>query len=277
MENPSGQELAMLTSSSQSKASGRALRISFGWLGLLILAIGWQLAAIIINKTIFPSFTTSIVAAVHLVASARLVSDILPSIGRTIIGFLISAVIGITAGLAIGHYESARQWSYSVVDFLRSLPTPLLVPIAVVIFGLNGRMVIAAIVTGAIWPILINTANATSTIEPTMLDTAKTYGYRGRSLFIRVILPAASPQIFAGLRVALSVSLVIMVVAEMLGGGSGIGYFISNAQQSFNIKGSYGGVIVLAAMGWIFDTLFLMFERRILSWQRGTVGGIVNA
>ncbi len=258
------------------KSRNTMLAISLGWLGLIILAVGWQLAAIIINKTIFPSFTTSILAAVHLVGSSRLVSDILPSIGRTVLGFFISAVIGITAGVVLGHYETVRNWSGAVIDFLRSLPTPLLVPIAVVIFGLNGKMVIATIVTAAIWPILINTANATSSIEPTMLDTAKTYGLRGRSLFLRVVLPAASPQIFAGLRVALSVSLVVMVVAEMLGGGSGIGYFISNAQQSFNIKGSYGGVIVLAAMGWIFDTLFLMFERRVLSWQRGTVGGVVN-
>ena len=249
------------------KSRNTLLAISLGWLGLIILAVGWQLAAIIINKTIFPSFTTSILAAVHLVGSSRLVSDILPSIGRTVLGFFISAVIGITAGVVIGHYETVRNWSGAVIDFLRSLPTPLLVPIAVVIFGLNGKMVIATIVTAAIWPILINTANATSSIEPTMLDTAKTYGLRGRSLFLRVVLPAASIEV---------VKLVVMVVAEMLGGGSGIGYFISNAQQSFNIKGSYGGVIVLAAMGWIFDTLFLMFERRVLSWQRGTVGGVVN-
>lgn len=277
MANSREQELVVTGIGSLQKSRSTLLRISLGWLGLIILAIGWQLAAIIINKTIFPSFTTSIVAAVRLVGSSRLVSDILPSIGRTVLGFLISAVIGIAAGVVIGHYETARKWSGTVIDFLRSLPTPLLVPIAVVIFGLNGKMVIATIVTAAIWPILINTANGTSSIEQTMLDTAKTYGLRGRSLFLRVVLPAASPQIFAGLRVALSVSLVVMVVAEMLGGGSGIGYFISNAQQSFNIKGSYGGVIVLAAMGWIFDTLFLMFERRVLSWQRGTVGGVVNA
>lgn len=252
-------------------------RISLGWVGLLVLILLWQLAATVINKTIFPSFTTAIVAAIHLVTGPVLETDILPSIERTIEGFLISAVIGIAIGMAIGHYQSAKSWTTAVFDFLRSLPTPLLVPVAVVIFGLNGHMVVATIVSGAIWPVLINTANGTSAIEPTMIDTAKTYGYKGRSLFIKVVLPAASPQIFAGLRIALSVSLVIMVVAEMLGGGSGIGYFIANAQQSFNINGSYGGVIILAALGWIFDTLFLMLERQILSWQHGTVGGSASA
>ncbi len=260
-----------------AEQKSRFYSFSLGWLGLLALILLWQLAAILINKTIFPSFTTSIVAALHLITGPIFETDILPSIERTLEGFLISAVIGIAVGMLVGHYKSARSWTTSVFDFLRSLPTPLLVPVAVVIFGLNGHMVVATIVSGAIWPILINTANGTSTIEPTMIDTAKTYGLKGRSLFLRVVLPAASPQIFAGLRIALSVSLVIMVVAEMLGGGSGIGYFIANAQQSFNINGSYGGVIILAALGWIFDTSFLMLERRILSWQRGTVGGSANA
>lgn len=252
-------------------------RVSLGWVGLLVLVAFWQLAAILINKTIFPSFTTALVAAYHLVTGPILKVDIIPSIERTLGGFAISAIIGIIVGMIVGHYESARHWTSTVFDFLRSLPTPLLVPVGVVIFGLNGHMVVATIVSGAVWPILINTANGTSSIEPTMIDTARTYGYKGRSLFLKVVLPAASPQIFAGMRIALSVSLVIMVVAEMLGGGSGIGYFIANAQQSFNINGSYGGVIVLAAMGWIFDTLFLMLERRILSWQHGTVGGAANA
>ncbi len=275
MEVSRGKELTV--AGANKKSHSALLRISLGWLGLVVLAVAWQLAAAAIGKTIFPTFTTSIVAAVHLVTGHILVLDIVPSIERTILGFVISAIVGISAGLIIGYNETARTWTGTLFDFLRSLPTPLLVPIAVVIFGINGHMVIATIVTAAIWPILINTANGTSSIEPTMLDTAKTYGLRGKSLFLRVILPAASPQIFAGLRIALSVSLVVMVVAEMLGGGSGIGYYISNAQQSFNISGSYGGVIILASLGWIFDSLFLVFERRMLAWQRGTVGGMIDA
>ncbi len=251
-------------------------RAGLGWLGLAILATVWQLLGMELHTAVFPTFITSLVAAWHVVTSSTLTTDIIPSLERTAAGFLISAIIGITAGMVIGHYEAVRDWTSAVVDFMRSLPTPLLVPIAIVVFGINGRMVVVTIISAAVWPILINTANGTSTIEPTMIDTAKTYGLRGRKLFLKIVLPAASPQIFAGLRVALSVSLAVMVVAEMLGGGSGIGYFIANAQQSFNIDGSYGGVIVLGCLGWIFDTLFLMFERRLLAWQRGTVGGLLD-
>ncbi|CAG4930017.1 MULTISPECIES: ABC transporter permease [Acidithrix] len=263
-----------MISRKQNQTRQRKLsRLAVGWLGLVIVAALWQLLAVTLHTSVFPTFIASLVAAWKVVTSSALRVDIIPSLERTAVGFLISVIIGITAGMIIGHYEVVRDWTSAVVDFMRSLPTPLLVPIAIVIFGINGRMVVATIVSAAIWPILINTANGTSTIEPTMIDTATTYGLRGRTLFWRVVLPAASPQIFAGLRIALSVSLAVMVVAEMLGGGSGIGYFIANAQQSFNIKGSYGGVIVLGCLGWIFDTLFLSFERRLLSWQRGTLGG----
>jgi ABC-type nitrate/sulfonate/bicarbonate transport system permease component len=163
-----------------------------------------------------------------------------------------------------------------VFDFGRSLPTPLLVPAALVVFGLGGRMVIAVIVTAAVWPVLINTANATAGLEPTLVDTGRTLGLKGRTFLSRLVLPAVSPQIFAGLRVAISVSLAVMVVAEILGGGSGIGYFISSAQQSFQITASWAGVVILCLLGWIFDSIFLFTERRLLAWQRGTVGGDVS-
>lgn len=267
----------MVTTEIVAKNKRYLQKVSLGWAGLAALVILWQLAAALINKTIFPTFTVSLDAALHLITSQVLFADIFPSLERTLLGFVISAVLGIAIGMVIGHVESARIWTATVFDFLRSLPTPLLVPIGVVIFGINGHMVVATIVTAAIWPILINTANGTSSIEPTMLDTARTYGLRGRKLYTRVVLPAASPQIFAGLRVAISVSLVVMVVAEMLGGGSGIGYFIANAQQSFNIKGSYGGVIILAALGWVFDSIFQVVEKKVLSWQSGIVGGMADA
>ncbi len=249
---------------------------ALGWVGILILAAAWQILAILLHKAVFPTFVAAIVAAYHIVTGPALRTDILPSVERTAVGFLISSLLGIGVGMLVGHYRAVQQWTATVIDFLRSLPTPLLVPVAIVVFGLNGKMVVATIISAAIWPVLINTANGTAEIEPTMMDTANVFGLRGRKLFLKVVLPAASPQIFAGLRIALSVSLAIMVVAEILGGSSGIGYYISNAQQSFDIVGSYGGVIVLGLLGWVFDTLFLAFERRLLSWQRGTVGGFID-
>lgn len=244
-----------------------------GWLGLGLAAAAWQVASGLAGSSILPGVGPAVTHTWQLLTGPVLGADLVPSIIRTLVGFAISAVLGITIGLVTGYWPSAREWTASVFDFLRSLPTPLLIPVALVIFGLGGEMVIAVIVTAAVWPVLINTANATRALEPTLIDTARMLGLRGPGLLGRVILPAISPQIFAGLRIALSVSLAVMVVSEILGGSSGIGYFISNAQQSFAIDDSYAGVLILCLLGWAGDTLFLVVERRLLSWQHGTVGG----
>jgi len=268
----------MITASPARSARRRATlrRIGFwglGCVGLAAAAAAWQLASALVGSTILPGFGPAISRTWQIITGPVLGQDIIPSILRTLAGFAISAVLGVAIGLVTGYYRAAQEWTSAVFDFLRSLPTPLLIPVALVIFGLGGSMVIAVIVTAAIWPVLINTANATAALEPTLVDTARILGLRGPAFLWRVVLPAVSPQIFAGLRVAISISLAVMVVSEILGGSSGIGYFIANAQQSFAITDSYAGVLVLCLLGWLFDTVILMIERWLLSWQRGTVGG----
>lgn len=244
-----------------------------GWVGLAAAALVWQLAAVTSHSSLFPTFSSAASNVWHLLSGSVLTSDLVPSVIRVLIGFSVSAVVGVVVGVLTGYYRAAREWTSAVFDFFRSLPTPLLIPVALVLFGLGGTMVVAVIASAAVWPVLINTTNATAGLEPTLIDTARCLDLRGPALLGKVILPAVSPQIFAGLRVSISVSLAVLVVAEILGGGSGIGYFISNAQQSFEITSSYAGVLVLCLLGWAADSLFLFAERRLLAWQRGIVGG----
>lgn len=258
-------------------SSLRSVAWGLGILGLAAAVGVWQIVSAAAGRTLVPGFGPVASNAWSLMTGSVLGQDVIPSVLRTLTGFAISAVLGVVLGLITGYYRVAREWTAGVFDFMRSLPTPLLIPVALTIFGLGGKMVIAVIVSAAVWPVLINTANATRGLDPTLVDTARILGLRGRELMLRAVLPAVSPQIFAGLRVAISISLAVMVVAEILGGSSGIGYYISNAQQSFNITGSYGGVLILCLLGWALDTVFLLIERRLLRWQRGTVGGGLNA
>jgi ABC-type nitrate/sulfonate/bicarbonate transport system permease component len=253
-----------------------ARRVSYwglGWLGLAAAAGVWQLLSALVGSIEFPGFGAAVSDAWQIVTGPVLGQDLVPSILRTLAGFGISAVIGIVVGILVGYYRAAGEWTAGVFDFLRSLPTPLLIPVAITLLGFGGRMVIAVIVTAAVWPVLINTANATRALDATLVDTARILGLRGPAFLWRVVIPAVSPQIFAGLRIAISVSLAVMVVSEILGGSSGIGYFIASAQQSFAITDSWAGVLILCLLGWAFDTVFLLIERRLLAWQRGTVGG----
>jgi ABC-type nitrate/sulfonate/bicarbonate transport system permease component len=239
-----------------------------GWFGLAVAAAIWQLVSHLEGTILIPGFAPSLTRAWDLVTGPVLTEDLVPSIERTLLGFAISAVVGVVVGMLVGQVRALREWTSALFDFLRSLPTPLLIPVAIVLFGLSGTMVVAVIVTAAVWPVLINTSNATANLEPVLLDTAQVLKLRGPKLLLRVILPAVSPEIFAGMRTAISISLAVMVVAEILGASSGIGYFIANAQSSFAVTDAYAGVMVLCLVGWLLDTLFLWAERRVLKWQQ---------
>ncbi len=247
---------------------GHATRLLIGWAGLAALAGLWQVLATARHSFVFPTFTSAVSAAARLVGSSVLTDDIVPSLMRVLVGFAISAVLGVVIGLALGYVRWLGDCCAAVVDFLRAVPTPLLIPAAVVIFGLGGNMVVAVIVSAAVWPVLVNAHDATRRVPQLYLDAARVCGLRGLALYRRVLLPATLPAIFAGLRVALSVSLAVLVVAEILGASSGIGFFIRNAQETFAVPQTYAGVIILACIGWLFDTAFLAFERRALAWER---------
>lgn len=258
-------------------AGGVSWQVGLGWLGIVCVAGLWQLVAVIVDASVLPTFTSSARTAWTLVESSVLTADIVPSIERTLIGFGLSALCGIAVGLVIGYSRRASEWTSTVIDFLRSLPAPLLIPVALAIFGLGSNMVIAIIVLAAVWPVLINTAEAVRGIDATLIDSARMCGIRGVRFFVEILLVASSPLIFAGMRIALSVSLAVMVVAEMLGGGSGIGYYIAYAQQTFRVTGSYAGIIILCVIGWLFDTMFVAVERRLLAWERGLSGALIAA
>jgi ABC-type nitrate/sulfonate/bicarbonate transport system permease component len=248
-----------------------ALR-SAGWLGVLAVAVAWQLAALALQKPALPTFTAALAATRQIVTGPVLTTDILPSLARALSGFAISALVGTTLGLTLGYLRRLGDYSTAVIDFLRSLPAPLLIPLAIVLLGLSSRMVVAVVVAAAVWPVLINAFDAARRTEPLYLDTARACGIEGLALLRIVLLPAALPMILAGLRIALSTSLAVLVVAEMLGASSGIGYFIQSAQQTFQIPQTYAGIIVLAGIGWLLDTAFLLTEHRLLRWERVRTG-----
>jgi len=266
---PAEAPAAQVRRSARRRSLGRR---AVGWIGLAVALLAWQLAALAANSVIFPTFTSSLAAVGELLTGPVLTNDILPSIGRVLIGFAISAVLGIVVGLLLGYVRWLGDYCSAVLNFLRAVPMPLLIPAALALFGLGTSMVVAIVVSAAVWPVLLNAFDAARRIEPLYLDAGRNCGLRGPALFIRVLLPATLPSIFAGLRVALSVSLAVLVVAEILGATSGIGYFIQSAAQTFQVQQTYAGVIILGILGWFFDTTFLFIEHRVLAWERGMTG-----
>jgi ABC-type nitrate/sulfonate/bicarbonate transport system permease component len=146
------------------------------------------------------------------------------------------------------------------------------VPAALLILGIGPTTQIAVIVSAAIWPILLNTVDGVRGIDPQIIDVARSYRIGWRDRLPRMVLRAASPQIVAGMRTALSISVVMIVFSEMVGSTNGIGHQLLESQRAFDIPGVWSAMILLGILGYLLNVLFRGFERGVLSWHRGMRG-----
>ena len=195
--------------------------------------------------------------------------DVLPSVWHFVVGFLLAAVIGISLGTLVGLSARARRDVAPLTEFFRSMPIAALVPIALILFGPGARMEIALIAFGCCWPVLVSTADGVRAVEPTMLAVARVYGLSRRQRLWRISIPAALPQTFAGLRVALAIGVATMIIANMFGSGSGLGFFVINAQQTFAVTNMWAGILLIGLIGALASLVLALVEHRLLRWHRG--------
>lgn len=201
---------------------------------------------------------------------ARAGSDVVPSLARLTAGFSIAVVIGIGGGILLGGSRTARGAVGPIVEFLRAIPPPALIPAGIVALGIGDVMKVFIIAMACIWPILLNAIDGVAGVETTLVETARSYGIRRRDRLRFVILPAALPQIFAGMRISLSVAIIVMVVSEMVASSNGIGFFILQSQRSFAIAEMWSGILLLGLLGYALNRGLTRIERRMLHWHRAT-------
>jgi sulfonate transport system permease protein len=149
------------------------------------------------------------------------------------------------------------------------LPAPVLVPAVITIFGIGTAMKVTIIAFAAVWPTLLNTLDGMRGVDAVKLDTARALGISRAGRTLRVVLPAAAPQVVAGLRNSLQVSIILMVVSEWIASTGGIGYYIVTAQESFDYLGMWSGILMLAIVGCVANLLFVLAENRLLYWHYG--------
>jgi ABC-type nitrate/sulfonate/bicarbonate transport system permease component len=178
-------------------------------------------------------------------------------------------VVAISAGLLLGMSRRARRAAAPIVEFLRAIPPPALLPFAILVIGVGNSMKVFIIAFVCIWPILLNTIDGVTGVDPTLRDTTRVYGIDGGDRVLRVMLPAAAPQIFAGMRTSLSLALILMVISEMVASTNGIGFFVLQSQRSFAIPEMWAGILLLGLLGYALNLIFVLVERRVLAWHRG--------
>jgi ABC-type nitrate/sulfonate/bicarbonate transport system permease component len=235
---------------------------------LLLLAIWWLASAN--SKTFyFPPLEDIFTTFKDTWLFKRVGSDVVPSLARMFAGFFIAAAVGIAVGLLLGMSRRARRAAAPIIEFLRAIPPPALLPFAILVVGVGASMKIFVIAFVCVWPILLNTIDGVIGVDPTLRETTRVYGISDRDRLWRVMLPAASPQIFAGLRTTVSPALILMVISEMVASTNGIGYFVLQSQRTFAIPEMWSGILLLGILGYVLNGIFVLLEKRMLRWHRG--------
>ena len=201
--------------------------------------------------------------------TGRISQDILPSLARLAIGYGLALVAGVALGVLIGGSRLLRALLEPVLEFLRAIPPPVLVPILILIAGIENEMKILVIVSGCVWPILLNTVEGVRAADEVLGDTCRSYRIGGVLRLRTFVLRSASPQIVTGARQALSIGIILMVISEMKAASEGLGFTIVQFQRGFQIPEMWSGVLVLGFIGVVLALIFRLVERRVLVWYHG--------
>lgn len=253
-------------------------RLGWAWRWVVLAAgVGaWQLWTSQARSSFFPT-PSAIVArmyhvwfsgpAAHAFLTPDATGNVLPSLGRVLAGLAIATAIGVPAGIALGRSPAVTAYLNPLLQFARALPVVTMAPVFIVLFKLGTPMEVATIVFGTVWPILLNTIDGAASVDPVQLETARAFRMSRWQRLTLIIVPAALPKAFAGFRLSLSLSLILMVFAELVGSSNGIGYEMSNATNSFDMTLLWSTIVLLGILGYVLNELLGGAERLVLAWH----------
>ncbi|MBI3091953.1 MAG: ABC transporter permease [Candidatus Tectomicrobia bacterium] len=218
----------------------------------------------------FPPLSLIFPTAVQSIAQGELPRHLGSSLATFLKAYALAAFIGLTGGVLLGRWRWLFHLFEPPIELLRPLPTPAMIPIAILIFGIDESMRIAITVYACTWPILLNTIDGVRGAEPVLIHTAHTFGASERQLLLKVILRAASPQMVTGLRISLGIALILVVTSEMIAAVDGIGFYILETARNFEVAEMFGAVLVLALLGYLLNKTFVSLEGRAMAWYYGS-------
>lgn len=253
-----------------SGLGGFLLRISV-LVGLIVI---WQVLALVVDDPVnWPTFTAVAeqLWTEWLTNPTAWTQSIIPSMGRLLTGWLLAVAFGVGVGTLIGLSPIARDYVNPIIQFLRAIPPPALLPLFIVLLGIGDAMKITMIAFGVVWPILLNTADGVGSVEPLQRDTGRAFRIGFGDQLTRIILPSAAPKIFAGLRVSLSIAVILMVISELYATVNGVGFQLVQAQRSFRTLDVWAIIVLLGIIGYTLNAILAAIESHVLSWHRGAM------
>jgi ABC-type nitrate/sulfonate/bicarbonate transport system permease component len=223
------------------------------------LLLAWQAWTVHANDPKFPRLSTIIVQFRELWLFSEFNLHVVPSLERIGLGFGIAVVLGIALGIPLGLSRWGRIIAMPHVEWWRAMPPPALLPISIVLLhSIGNRQKVAFIAFFCLFPVLLNTIDGVRGIDPTLLDTARSYGIRRFERIRRIVLPGALPQIFAGMRTSLSLAVIMMV-----------GYVLLISKNTLQLAPMWAAIVLIGLIGYLLNLALILVERRVLAWHRG--------
>lgn len=239
-------------------------------IGPVVLFVLWDLVVRqgLIKPILLPPPLEALGTLIHGLAGGPLLTDFLVTVGRTVQAFLIAAAVGMPLGVLLGSSERAYRSVEFLIDFFRSTPSSALIPLFLMIFGVSDINKVAIAAFGALLIVVFNSAYGVINARKQRVMAAQVMGASRWQTFRDVLIWESLQPSFVGLRSAVSMALVIVIVAEMfIGADSGLGNRIINAQQVMNVRDMYASILAAGALGYALNILFLLLERKIVHWS----------
>ena len=209
---------------------------------------------------------TSVMRAIGTGLSGELGLVLLSTLSRMLGGYAVGCACGVGLGVVLGTNRWARYILKPLIELLRPIPAPAIVPALILFLGVDNVLKITVVALACFFPVFLNTLAGVAGVDEVVLQTGRTFRVSSGRLLLNVILPASLPMIAAGMRVAIGVALVVTVIAEMIAGSAGVGYYIVQMQYAMRPEEMYAAVICLAAIGYLLNSLFLIIEARYIPW-----------
>ncbi|HEX9822492.1 MAG TPA: ABC transporter permease [Methylomirabilota bacterium] len=238
-----------------------------GFLALWSLLSGLVVVLQLFNPIFLPGPWLVLGSLIELAARGQLWVHVAATLERVAIGFATGAALGVGLGLAAGSLRPVRDLVEPVVEMLRPIPPLAVLPLFIVWVGIGEPSKIGFITYATFFPIFLTTVTGVRQIDPLLLRAARSLGARGPRLFVRVILPAALPDILTGLRLGVALAFFVIVISEFIGAEHGLGYLINDGRNFFLVPQMLGAAVVLGLLGYAGNGLVRGLERRLTHWQ----------
>ena len=239
------------------------------WIVPLVIVLVWQLACVtgFVSSRVLPAPSDVALAGWKLAVSGELARNIWVSFWRAGIGFLIGGSIGFAFGLANGLSQLASKLTDTTLQMVRNIPHLAMIPLVILWFGIDETAKLFLVALGVFFPVYLNTLHGIRTVDPQLIEMGRVYGMTDRELFFRVIFPSALPSIFVGLRFALGIMWLTLIVAETIAASSGLGYMAMQAREFMLVDVVVLSILIYALLGKLADSASRALERLTLAWH----------